>query len=435
MTTMRVLLISWEYPPLIYGGLGRHVHGLAEALAAQGHDVVVLTQAHPQAAPDARVNGVRVVRVAPDPPARDLATDLVAWVLGLNTALARTGRAVVAGWRPDLVHVHDWVVAHAGVDLAETIGVPLVATIHATEAGLWDGWLSTPVSRARHDVEAWLVTRTARTIVCSAAMQVEVGTALEVPLGELTLIPNGVDLSAWRSAPATAAAARATLGIAPAAPLIVLAGRLEWEKGGDVAIEALPRVRRQHPGTVLVLAGVGSRREALAALARRRRVARSVRFCGHLDEHGLAGLLGAADVAVVPSSYEPFGMVALEASAAGAPVVAGATGGLRELVTDEVSGLLVAPRSVTELSTAVVRLLDDPEWARTLADVARAEVAKRFTWPIVAGDTVSAYTAAVADPRPPRPRPAPAAEGNVLDSRPASVRARWRDVRDGFGRR
>jgi glycogen(starch) synthase len=199
----------------------------------------------------------------------------------------------------------------------------------------------------------------------------------------------------------------------------VLAGRIEWEKGGDVAVRALPRIRQRRPGTQLVLAGSGSQRPSLTELADQNHVAHAVHFAGHLDEGELAALLGAADVALVPSSYEPFGMVALEASASGTPVIAGAAGGLPEVVASGETGLLVPPRDPAALADAVVQLLDDPAFGAQLVDAAQREIAKRFVWPLVARETEKVYSEAIADPRPPRPRPAPVAPGNVFTGEPA----------------
>lgn len=408
---MRVLMVSWEYPPLLYGGLGRHVQGLSEALAADGHDVAVISQAGPGTLDDDRTpRGVRVVRV-PSPPRRD---DFARWVARLNRAQARAGRTLLRSWRPDVVHAHDWVAAAAGVSIARAAGMPLVATIHATEAGLWNGWLTKPLSRKRHDMEAWLVREAARTIVCSAAMREEVSAALAVPTNDLVQVHNAVDPAAWHTTGRQRDEIRHRAGIPADAPLLVLAGRVEWEKGGDVAVRALPHIRRAHPGTNLVIAGSGSQRPTLTDLARRQRVARAVRLTGHLDQPAVAALLGTADVALVPSSYEPFGLVALEASAAGTPVVAGAAGGLPEIVTHGENGLLVPPRDPRALADAVTGLLADPDYAAGLVRTAQRAIEAWYVWPITARETEKVYHEAVADPRPARPRPRPVRPGNVF---------------------
>ena len=412
---MRILMVSWEYPPLIYGGLGRHVHGLAEALAADGHDVTVISQAMPGVAGEDEAGGARIIRAEANAPSDDFA----AWVSALNHAQIARAAELLNDWRPDVVHAHDWLAAEAGTTLAWRFGCPLVATIHATEAGLWNGWLTTPLSLARHDTEAWLVHSAARTIVCSAAMKAEVSNAFGVDPAELTEVPNAVDPPAWQSTPDQRHAMRVRMSIADGDPLVVLAGRIEWEKGGDVAVRALPHIRHRHGGTQLVLAGSGSQRSSLTELATEHDVAGAVHFAGHLDEGELAALLGAADVALVPSSYEPFGMVALEASASGTPVIAGAAGGLPEVVASGETGLLVPPRDPAALADAVVQLLEDPGYGTRLVEAAQREIAKRFVWPLVARETEKVYGEAIAEPRPPRPRPAPIAPGNVFTGEPA----------------
>ncbi|WP_084469570.1 glycosyltransferase family 4 protein [Jiangella gansuensis] len=426
---MRILVVSWEYPPVIYGGLGRHVHRLTEGLIADGHDVAVVTQSHPDLPEEHDDNGVRVLRAQPDPPAGERGEDLVPWVLSLNTSMMRAAHRLTREWVPDVVHAHDWVDAHAGINIARAIDAPLVATVHATEAGLWDGWLSTPLSRARHDIEAWLVAEATRTIVCSEAMRVEAAAAFDVAPEDLTVILNAVDQPAWRTTAEARRATRERFGIPPKTPLMVFGGRLEWEKGVDVCIEALALVRQRHHDARLVLAGAGSQEVNLRRLAQRLQIDHVVQFAGRLDQPELASLFGTADVALVPSSYEPFGIVALEACAAGTPVIAGDSGGLREVVEHDVTGLLVPPRDPGDLAAAALRLLDEPGLSQRLVRAAHQRISREFVWTAVARETEKVYTAAVADPRPPRPRPAPAIDGNVLAERPAAVQQAWRRVR------
>src|SRR3954471_21724680 len=116
----------------MYGGLGRHVHALAEALAGAGHHITVVTQHSPDAAYDEIVGGVRVVRAPADPPLvpRD---DLLAWVLSLNHSIRRAAAQVAAEATFNAVHAHDWVVAPAAAMVKNAAGLPLVATMHATE--------------------------------------------------------------------------------------------------------------------------------------------------------------------------------------------------------------------------------------------------------------------------------------------------------------
>ena len=406
---MRVLLVSWEYPPVVVGGLGRHVGALATHLAGAGHDVVVLTRqptgtdavTHPTT--DRVVDGVRVVRVAEDPPHLEFTSDLVAWTLGLGHALVRAALPLLRDWQPDVVHAHDWLVAHAAITLRDLAGVPLVATIHATEAGRHGGWLSAPLNRQVHSVEWWLANAADALVTCSHAMRDEVAGLFDVDPDGITVLHNGIDPTGWAAPaplPATSATARSSqltpgrrrspVGL----PTLVTFGRLEWEKGIQDVIAALPAIRRAHPGTRLAVAGSGSHAAWLAQRARAARVRRAVTMLGHVDDAALVALLARASAVVLPSRYEPFGIVALEAAAVGAPLVASRAGGLGEVVLDGVTGLSFDPGDVAGCAAAVVAALDDPAAAARRADTARDRLATDFAWPAIAADTAALYARA-----------------------------------------
>lgn len=407
---MRVLMLSWEYPPVVVGGLGRHVHALATRLAAHGHDVVVLCRhesgsdasTHPTS--DTVVEGVRVLRVAEDPPHLVFERDLVAWTLAMGHAMIRTAHRLLAGWRPDVVHAHDWLVTHPAVAVADQLGVPLVATMHATEAGRHSGWLSQSLNQQVHSVEWWLANRADALVTCSAAMRAEVAHLFDVPAADVTVIHNGIRPRAWRIAAAEVTAARRRHS--PGGdPLLVFFGRLEWEKGVHDLVAALPRIRARHPGTRLVVAGKGSQEQELVAVARRHRVRRAVDFVGHLSDRELRATLAAADAVVLPSRYEPFGIVALEAAAAGAPLVASTAGGLAEVVVDGRTGVAFPPGNVPELAAAVHQVLADPRAARVRARAARSRLAVDFDWDRIADATVGVYRGARVVAREPLGRP------------------------------
>ncbi len=395
---MRVLLVSWEYPPLVIGGLGRHVQHLAAHLAAAGHDVTVLcrqptgTDAISHPGTDEVRDGVRVVAVAEDPLHLEFGADLVAWTLALGHTLVRAGLGL--GWRPEVVHAHDWLVAHAAIALADHFGVPLVATLHATEAGRHGGWLSAALNRQIHSVEWWLANRADALITCSRSMRQEV-TELFHPDIPVTVLHNGIE----PDEPATRAST-------PGAPILLYVGRLEYEKGVQDAIAALVRVRRHHPGARLVVAGAGTQGGWLREQARTHRVLTAVRFTGHLDRAQLRQWFAQADVVVLPSHYEPFGLVALEAACLGVPLVVSTAGGLGEAVRDGVSGLTFAPGDVTALAGAVVAVLDDPVAARARTATARARAAGvEFDWTTIAADTARLYRTTVRRPPVPLGRP------------------------------
>jgi len=413
---MRVVMLSWEYPPLLVGGLGRHVHALAEAMARGGHAVTVLTR-HAAGLPyDEVVGGVRVVRVPEDPTLLSFTDDLLAWTMALNHALTRAGLAVCAEAPPDVVHAHDWLVAHAATTLKHHLGVPLVATLHATEAGRHQGWLPGPMNRAIHSVEWWLTYEARRVIACSAYMGWEVTRLFELPAEKVDVVPNGVDAARWQPGPEQAAAARRRW--AGDGPLLAYGGRLVHEKGVQDLLAALPRLRRRHPGLRLVVAGTGPAADELRAQARRLRLGRAVAFAGFVPDADLAALVAAADCAVVPSLYEPFGLVALEAAAAGTPAVAADVGGLAEIVEPS---LRFPPGDVAALAARVDAVLADQVLARRLVRRARERLAAEHAWPRIAARTVETYTLAARQERALHASAAPrlvVRDGNLLTGRP-----------------
>lgn len=391
---------------MVIGGLGRHVHHLSTALAEAGHDVVVLSRrptgtdpcSHPSS--DEISEGVRVIAAAQDPHEFAFGTDMMAWTLAMGHAMIRAGLSLKRHnsdrpWRPDVVHAHDWLVAHPGITLAQFYDVPLVSTMHATEAGRHSGWVSGAISRQVHAEESWLVRESDSLITCSASMSDEITELFGPGLAETTVIRNGIDAARWQFA-----ARRPRTG--PAELLFV--GRLEYEKGVHDAIAALARIRRTHPGTTLTIAGDGTQQDFLVEQARKHKVLKATRFVGHCEHDDLLALLHRADAAVLPSHYEPFGLAALEAAAAGTPLVTSNSGGLGEAVINGVTGLSCAPRDVAALADTVRAVLDDPAAAQRRARAARKRLTSDFSWQTVASETAQVYQVAKRAERQPQPR-------------------------------
>ncbi len=404
--SVKILMVSWEYPPVVIGGLGRHVHHLSTALAAAGHEVVVLSRrptgtdpsTHPSS--DEVSAGVRVVAAAQDPHEFSFSTDMMAWTLAMGHSMIRTGlslkkRRAQRPWRPDVVHAHDWLVAHPAIALSQFYDVPMVSTIHATEAGRHSGWVAGSISRQVHAVESWLVRESDSLISCSASMRDEITELFGPGLAEITVIRNGIDAARWPFA-----ARRQRTG----PPRLLFLGRLEYEKGVHDAIAALPRIRRAHPGTTLTIAGHGTQRKWLVEQARKHRVLKATKFVGQLDHDELLAVLHQADAAVLPSHYEPFGLVALEAAAAGTPLVTSNIGGLGEAVINGQTGMSCPPRDVARLAAAVNTVLDDPVAAQHRARAARQRLTSDFDWHTVAQQTAQVYLAAKRGERQPQPR-------------------------------
>ncbi len=341
-----------------------------------------------------------MIAAAHDPHEFSFGTDMMAWTLAMGHSMVRAGLSLKRyhsdrPWRPDVVHAHDWLVAHPAIALAQFYDVPMVSTIHATEAGRHSGWVCGAISRQVHAVESWLVRESDSLITCSASMREEITELFGPGLAEITVIRNGIDAARWPFA-------RRRPRTGPAELLYV--GRLEYEKGVHDAIAALPRIRRSHPGTTLTVAGAGTQQDFLVAQARKHKVLKATRFVGHLHHDELLAALHRADAAVLPSHYEPFGLAALEAAAAGIPLVVSNTGGLGEAVIDGVTGVSCPPRDVAALARAVAKVLDDPGAAQRRARAARDRLTSDFDWQTVAGETAQVYLAAKRGERQAQPR-------------------------------
>jgi glycogen(starch) synthase len=263
--------------------------------------------------------------------------------------------------------------------------VPLVSTLHATEAGRHGGWINGRVSRQVHALESWLARESDSLIACSHSMRDEVTALFGPKLPEISVIRNGIDVARWPFA-------RRKNHSGPARLLYF--GRLEYEKGIHDLIAALPRIRRSHPGTTLTVAGEGTQLDWLIDEARRHRVLKATTFEGHLNHDELLTALHDADAVVLPSHYEPFGIVGLEAAAAGAPLVTSNVGGLGEAVINGETGMSFAPRDIAGLANSVRLVLDDPNAAQRRAAAARERLTSDFDWHTVADETAQVYLAA-----------------------------------------
>ncbi len=394
---MRVLLLSWEYPPRVVGGLGRHVAALSRTLAAEGHEVHVVTRDHPDApAEEWTDEGIHVVRVAEAPPFIPF-SDLVPWVLAFNNGVQAAAQRICNEHDIDVVHAHDWLVAYAAAGGKGTQGLPLVATNHATDYGRHQGWLPGPMNKLIHQVEWWLTYEARRVITCSRYMREQVNRIFELPTDKVDVVPNGVAVADFSLPEDEVAAFRAR--VCPDARMVLFAGRLEYEKGVQTVLHTLIRLNERVGPTHFFIAGTGTYSDELRRTVDELGVADHVTFTGFLEDADLRRHYAAADVAVAPSIYEPFGLVAIEAMACGTPVVVGDTGGLREIVAAGDTGLRVTPDDPEALAEAVEAVLTDEALARRLVASAGDVIHERFDWSRVAAQTVETYRAAIEQER------------------------------------
>jgi glycogen synthase len=382
---VRVLMLSWEYPPLVVGGIAAHVDGLARALQRSGHEVVVCSLPHPDQPDDTIVEGVRVLRADPALPWLP-DDDLVARMASANHQLVRLA-AQLDGWQPDVVHAHDWLTAWAGDTLRALLHAPLVATIHATERGRHGGHLPPGLPGTINSVEWWLTYQAREIIACSQFMVREIVSSFELPMSKVHLVPNGVDPDRWRSAADSPASDRE--------PLVVAWGRVQYEKGFQVLARAISELRHRVPGIRCVIAGRGSYLPELQTQIDMEGAGDLVQLAGFVSDSELHALLREAGCVVIPSLYEPFGIVALEGMAAGAPTIVARTGGLAEIVDGTDAGLLFEPGNHHELADRIDELIASPATAARLRANAAALLRSNYTWDAVAEQTLAVYRTAV----------------------------------------
>jgi glycogen synthase len=385
----RSLILSWEYPPLIEGGLARHVRKLSEALVERGDEVHVLTRGNEESPAEEVAAGVHVHRVIEPTRPTDLG-EFVAWVERMNADMLAAGVELGDRYDFDLVHGHDWLVATACDHLARRFGTPLVTTIHATEHGRHQGWVDKHPQSHIHGVERWITNRADRVIACSFYMREQIADIFGVPGDRISVIWNGIDPEDLQPRDEPELERLRAQFAAPGEKLVLLIGRLVYEKGFQLALEAMPRLIERHPETRFLVAGSGTHEEELQRQAEELVLMEHGTFIGWIGDDVLHSLYRIADVCVVPSIYEPFGLVALEAMASGCPCIVADTGGLREVVPHEEAGLRFTAKDPDSMAEMVERVFSDHDLRERLIAEAREHVL-RFDWADVAARTAEVY--------------------------------------------
>jgi glycogen(starch) synthase len=289
--------------------------------------------------------------------------------------------------RPDIVHAHDWLSAIAAFFVKYAYRTPLVSTIHSTEYGRRRG-IHEDHQRTIHELESKLVYESWRVVCCSNFMKYQIMDVFNCPGDKIDVIPNGVvkeefdsdfDRNELKSRFAS-----------PDQKIILCVGRMVPEKGFDVLLGAARFIIHKH-NVKFICVGDGYMKGKYLDDARFLDVYNNFYFTGYLDDETLKHLYQIADVVVVPSRYEPFGIVALEAMAARTPVVVSDTGGLSEIVWHDHDGLKVWPGHSESLAWGINRVLDDPGHADWLVKNAHLKVTEVFNWGNVARRTRETY--------------------------------------------
>jgi len=379
-------MFTWEYPPRIVGGISRVVEGLSRSLTELGQEVHVITNEMPGFPAEDNDRGVLVHRVAIESPTPNFHT----WVMMMNHYFSkRAGRLVRETGDFDIGHVHDWLVLPTGAETKSYLGTTLVSTLHSLEFRR-SGGVDTPESKMADSLEWWITYESSVIILCSESMKNDTISHFRVPQDKLRVIPIGIDQSKFKDRYPDRERTRAKYGVRAEEKLVLFVGRLTSQKGCEYLIRAIPYVARFF-NVRLLIAGDGHLRGELEGIAVSSGVRPRTIFAGFVNDDDLTDLFLCSDLMVIPSVYEPFGVVALEAMAARLPLVASNVGGLAEIIKHEENGLLVFPRDSSSIAWGISRILSDQANTQRLVKNASREAETRFSWSAVAKQTLEVY--------------------------------------------
>lgn len=381
-------MLSWEYPPKNIGGLSTHVYNLSHALSDLGHEIHVITCEEGTAPIEENDNGVYVHRVAPY---RIETEDFTKWVMQLNFAMIEESIRIMRKLkRIDIIHAHDWLSAYAAKALKWSYKIPMICTIHATEEGRNNG-IKTEMQRYISSTE-WLLTYEAWKIIgCSKYMKNQVVRTFSSPEEKVWVIPNGVNPKEFKFEFDEKAFRRQYASDND--KIIFFIGRHVFEKGIQLLIDASYEIVKGYENVKFVIAGSGPMTEELQGRVKGSDLENKFLFTGYMDNETRNKLYKVSNVAVFPSLYEPFGIVAIEAMMAGCPVVVSDVGGFSEIVEHGVNGMKMINGNSNSLKDNVLQLLYDDGLASFIANNAISTVEKNYTWERAAALTVKAYEA------------------------------------------
>lgn len=389
-----VMMLTWEYPPRIIGGISPHVYNLSRSLAKNGVNVYVVTCDFPGAPQHEVLDSVEIYRIdSYKNPSPNFAT----WVYLMNINMQREAATLInrLDGKVDIFHAHDWLAANAGIGLKHVFRKPLLTTIHSTEIGRRDG-IHFDYEKMIHETEAWLTYEAWKVICCSNYMVSHVRWAFKLPEDKITMVPNGVNIQEYTETENIDLNEFRMKFALPEEKIVLFVGRLVYEKGIHVFVNAIPKVLSQI-NAKFVIVGNGYMKKSLSDLAAAMGLAHKVVFTGFVDDESLKNLQKCADVSVVPSLFEPFGIVALEAMAAETPVVVSNIGGLAEIVEHDITGIKVYPDNPDSLAWGIKRILLDEEYAERIKKNAYKKVREDYNWDKISQQTKTVYKEVLGD--------------------------------------
>jgi len=410
---MKIAVFVYEYPPKIVGGLGTYAAEITRKFVLNDHDVTVFTMNNDEGSLPTREiwRGIEVHRPLhidiSDSLPDVIAEDIRKWGRGIHLfgnlmvynylSAAKLINELIKkeGMKYDVVVAHDWLSAMGGITVKRETGLPFAFHVHSTEKGRTLGNGSSVVS----NIELRAGKMADLIVTVSYAMKDEL-VQLGFPKEKIQVAYNGVDPEKYNPQNVSnedIKRVRAKYGLKDDEYMILFLGRLVGVKGVDKLIMAMPHILAKIPKAKLVIVGVGDLQEYLSNLTRTIKLDEYVKFWfDFIPEEERIIHYAACDIAVFPSYYEPFGIVALEAMAMEKPVVVGAAGvsGMREIVIccgEEQCGYHIDPNNPSDIAWGVISALESPEKSRMLRKNGRKRVLAEFTWKKIAQKTVDLY--------------------------------------------
>ena len=419
---MKMAVLVYEYPPKIVGGLGTYAAEITRKFVLLGHDVSVFTMNDDEGSLPTRElwRGIEIHRPlhidVSDSLPDVIAEDVRKWGRGIHLfskilvynylSASKLVNELVRkdGFEYDIVLAHDWLSAMGGIAVKRELGLPLVFHVHSTERGRTLGNGSEVVS----NIERRCGQMADSVVTVSYAMKDEL-TELGFPQEKIQVCYNGVDpekYSREKVSKEDVAMIRQRYGICDDDTMIYFVGRLVWVKGMDKLVMALPHVLKDIPNAKLVIVGLGEMQVYLERLVQDLKLQDVVKFrFEFVPEEERIAHYAACDVAVFPSLYEPFGIVALEAMSMEKPVVVGANGvsGMRETVIPDgpnQCGFHVNPREPTDIAWGIVNAVRNPERKAWYGQNGRRRVLQDFSWDVIAKRTTELYIGVLESKKP-----------------------------------
>ena len=381
-------MFSWEFPPFKVGGLAAHVYDLSKMLVKKNVEVHVVTCGFPGAPDYEVIDGVHVHRFdAYEIPA----PEFLQWDLNMNLLMERKAIEIIENYDIDILHAHDWLVASAAIGLKHLYRKPLIATIHSLERGRRDG-LHTDGQHMLDQIENLLIQESWHSIVCSQYMQSLCHFSFKFPLDKMSIIPNGVRFKEFSVELTDKEKKIHHKKYANQDEKIVsYIGRLVPEKGVNILLGAVKSILKELPKTKFIIAGEGWHRRELQRISEELEIDDKVYFTGYLPEEDFLAFFNVSDVLVIPSTYEPFGIVALEGMATKTPIIVSDVGGLSEIVDHRWTGIKVPPDNSDALAEALIDLVSDDKLRKTIVKNAMEKLKHVYDWSIIADHTIKIY--------------------------------------------